>query len=403
MAMNVQQIYASAYIGRVLGQPNLQNIEIPSDLFQIVFDTLTRQEELTNLDRDEWGNFDCQHSNAFRLGDHRRAWLDELILQSFPTLARKSIWPDNKPFALCLTHDTDELGLHVHISKLKREFARVQDGNPARRIAKGLVSAGTHFARSINASIKPETLRIESWLKIEAQYGFKSTFHVFPQHLITRHEWDCDYRYTDKVIYKQQLLPFGDVMREVHKAGWEIGLHGSYDSAFDADLLLAQKRQIEDVIGAEVLSTRQHYLHFAIQTTPHVQHQAGFSADSTLGFNRNIGFRAGASFPFQMWDDRRQQALDLWQIPMHMMDVSLFRDDTLKLDEATAIEHALGMLKYVAALGGCLTLNWHTHLAHIPHMQNVYTAILAEAARLGAWGCSMRDVLICIDQMNLCD
>ncbi|MEI7467071.1 MAG: polysaccharide deacetylase family protein [Chloroflexota bacterium] len=391
--MNAHQIYAKDYIGRVLGTHDLRGLEIPADLLQDVFSALTRQEEIITPERDEWGNFDCQHSQAFRAGNHQRAWLDEMIIQAFPLIERKSIWPNNKPFALCLTHDTDELGLHVHYSKLKREFTRVQDPNFARRFLKGFISAGTHLARSVNAAAKPETLQIEEWLKLEDKYGFKSTFHIFPQHVNNRHAWDCDYRYADKVVYQQQLVPFATVMRAVHKAGWEIGVHGSYESAFNADLLLAQKHQIEDVIKAEVISTRQHYLHFAAQTTPSVQVQAGLKADSTLGFNRNIGFRAGASFPFRMWDHKNQVALDLLQIPMHIMDVSLFRADTLKLDEASAIAHAVRLLDHVCVLGGCLTLNWHTQLLHVPHMRRVYETLLDEAARRCAWGCSMGEML----------
>ena len=91
--MNAHQIYAKDYIGRVLGTHDLRGLEIPADLLQDVFSALIRQEEIITLDRDEWGNFDCQHSQAFHVGNHQRAWLDEMIIQAFPSIERKSIWP----------------------------------------------------------------------------------------------------------------------------------------------------------------------------------------------------------------------------------------------------------------------------------------------------------------------
>jgi hypothetical protein len=133
-------------------------------------------------------------------------------------------------------------------------------------------------------------------------------------------------------------------------------------------------------------------LHYDVLTTPEIQYQADLKVDSTIGFNRNIGFRAGASFPFWVWDHHGQKSLPILQIPLHIMDVSLFRQDTLDYDKLTAMDACIYMLDHVANIGGCLTLNWHTNLLHIPEMRSIYETLLAEAAKRGAWGCRMRDV-----------
>jgi hypothetical protein len=102
----------------------------------------------------------------------------------------------------------------------------------------------------------------------------------------------------DRLVFGDQRRRVRDVMNEVAQAGFDVGLHGSSASATDARLLSAQREVLEGAIDGEVQTIRQHWLHWDVRATPAAQAAAGFTVDSTLGFNRNVGFRAGTSFPF---------------------------------------------------------------------------------------------------------
>ena len=92
------------------------------------------------------------------------------------------------------------------------------------------------------------------------------------------------------------------MIREIDRQGWEIGLHSSWYSFDDVDELKRQKEALESALGHEVISIRQHYLHYDIRVTPVVQAAAGFKYDSTLGFNDNVGFRFGTCYPYHLYD-----------------------------------------------------------------------------------------------------
>ena len=148
-------------------------------------------------------------------------------------------------------------------------------------------------------------------------------------------------------------------MNELVQAGFDVGLHGSSASATDATLLSAQRAVLEDAVGAEVRTTRQHWLHWDVRLTPAAQAAAGFTADSTLGFNRNIGFRAGTSFPFFLSTPDLFRAVDVLEIPLVAEESALFAANALELDESLAREVVQTLVDRVATVGGVFTTLIH--------------------------------------------
>ena len=86
----------------------------------------------------------------------------------------------------------------------------------------------------------------------------------------------------------------------------------------------AQRQQISAALGKEIFSTRQHCLRYDAAITPQLHFEAGFTADSTQGYNRSTGFRAGTSFPYWAWNHQDSCSIPLLEIPLHVMDSTLF-------------------------------------------------------------------------------
>lgn len=113
---------------------------------------------------------------------------------------------------------------------------------------------------------------------------------------------------------------FEDVFQRIKKSYALIGLHPSYRSAFDEDLLDEEKQHLSKRSKVPVQLSRQHYLRFDIRTTPRLLLRSGIRMDFTMGFASRPGFRAGTSVPFYYYDFSAEQRTDLLMVPFCAMD-----------------------------------------------------------------------------------
>ncbi len=141
--------------------------------------------------------------------------------------------------------------------------------------------------------------------------------------------------------------------------GAEIGLHASYRAALDPTLIAAEKAELER-LGATLRGQRYHYL----RVDPHANlaplAELGFTYDSSLGFGGAPGFRAGIAHPFRPWDVDHDRPLDLVEIPLAVMDVTLAERRYLGLSVQEAERRLLALLDWAAEHGGGFSILWHT-------------------------------------------
>lgn len=400
LADATRRSHAIRFISAVVGQP-LADVE--SALCERVFRAISRQEELERQVRDEWGNWDWQYSDAQRRGELYLPWLDHDIMRFRDAAKRVNpkplsvpLWPDGKRFALCLTHDVDRLGEHLGpVPAIRRlgQVTRSLIGCRSRRELSEIAAAGMVALYHTRPYHRRDGLwHSEDWLRLEDRFGFKSTFFFFPSQLETRHRVDCVYDFGDWIRYDGKRVRIGEMMRGICEAGWDVGLHGSYESARTPHELRTQRASLEAWVNRPVTAIRQHYLRYDADITPRAQALAGLQNDSTQGFNRSIGFRAGTSFPYWCWDHQDHRPVPVLEIPQIIMDSALFSASCLEYDAALAEDHSLQIMDAVEQVGGCLTLNWHADYLNCADHLGVYATLLAEGKRRNAWGCSIADV-----------
>lgn len=148
-------------------------------------------------------------------------------------------------------------------------------------------------------------------------------------------------------------------LRAFVEGGWTVGLHQSFDAWDDAVRMSVERGRVEAAAGAPVPHCRQHWLHFSWAKTWRAQEQAGLASDSTLGFNDRSGLRAGHALRFHPWDFGRDAPMLLSAVPMVCMDSHFYDYGQLDRDAiASAMRRWLGEIE---AVGGEVTVNWHTH------------------------------------------
>ncbi|MDP3115413.1 MAG: hypothetical protein Q8M98_11690 [Candidatus Cloacimonadaceae bacterium] len=183
-------------------------------------------------------------------------------------------------------------------------------------------------------------------METEEKLGVRSTFFFLiesiPFKLCSPSEWKLSLgRYN---IDNKRL---GEVITNLKEQGWEIGLHGSYRSYNNADLLRKEKMQLERVVGHNVIGIRQHYLNWGDDTWG-FQKAVGFRYDSTLGFTNKIGYYKDLSSPFQHVDG------GVIEFPLAIMD-SCYMETKDRINELNRI------VEQTDRSNGVLVLNWHSN------------------------------------------
>ena len=243
------------------------------------------------------------------------------------------IWPNNAPYAVCLTHDVDV----IYKWWLKKAISYILRGK------------GTEFLKSVG---KGEYNNIEKIMALEAKYGFKSTFFFLT---IKR---DRMPRYNIKKLRTiiQSLI--------INK--WEIGLHTSLGASVSVEKILKEKEILESVAGRQISGVRNHYLGYKYGVTWEIQYRAGFEYDSTMGYTKKIGFRTGICHPHCVYFPQKcKERQCMIELPMTIMDKTLevearevYKEYGVSKKDAM-IKKINNILRIIRMHKGLLVINWH--------------------------------------------
>jgi hypothetical protein len=153
-----------------------------------------------------------------------------------------------------------------------------------------------------------------------------------------------------------------------------------------------ERMLLETATGLEITTTRQHFLSWDIRWTPGHQEAAGLVADSTLGFNFDVGFRAGTSLPFRLFDLAGGRPLDLLEVPLVAQDGAMLGETALALNARDAQSLLRPLFDSVATVGGVMTLLVHPDKLARPEWRALYEWSLDYALENDAWLTSLRDL-----------
>jgi hypothetical protein len=359
------------------------------DFVGSIFYLLSRQEEYLQEHRDLWGCFSAYHSLLYEHGILRRPLVNHYAAHLKNELAKAArlkglefsaepAWPDRKRFAVCLTHDVDLIG-HNCFRFGARNARRAARGREPYKALRALVG-GTRD--SLRYSRSQSLCRFDEWLKVEDEFGARSSFYFIP-YSENRHEWDSSYKFTDYLPFREGRTTVAGMMRVMTDGGWEVGVHGGYSGFDDYARLSAERESVESVVGRGVSGVRQHYLHLKAPETWRAQSAASFEYDSTLGYNEELGHRAGIASPFTLYDLAADEELPLVELPLTIQDNVLF--NYLRLDESEALRRCRSLMDEVASVGGMMTLLWHPNSRGDERLWNVYRGLLGYARSEGAW------------------
>ncbi len=164
--------------------------------------------------------------------------------------------------------------------------------------------------------------------------------------------------------------------------GWEIGLHYNYDTFLDDDRFHSQLVQLHELTGRNIVSGRAHYLRFDPQQSFAFLRKHGIRVDESSGYADRIGYRNGIAGCFQAYDTDSDKPLDIWEVPMTVMDAVLVRQYGDR-----AVEKFSQLVYHLSCVGGALSIVFHPGQFFNPEhkqMLEIYHRLLMECRQVGA-------------------
>jgi len=342
------------YAGPLFVRTSGDTWECPIDLLASMLLTLSRFEELQSDERDFHGRFLAAQSVALRHNFLHRPIVDEygLALQQVIELLLPGWRPPERKLRVKLSHDVDEVGIPLdltnslgHTVKRHKPFATLRD----------LLGP----ALGLRPSLLEAVFRIT---ELSKDHGLASALYWKNS---PKSEWDSGYDLSMKRVH--------EVVSRMKNEGVELGVHPSYYTFNDPHRLDDEVEHICEVIGESMVGGRQHFLRWHPRTW-HDWEKCGLAYDSTVGFSDHIGFRAGTCVPYRPWSLELDREIDLLEIPLLAMDVTLAYYMDLAPEES--VELLLQCAQRCKIVGGVFTLLWHNRSLLDPNYGQAYQTVL---------------------------
>lgn len=288
-------------------------------------------------------------------------------------LIRKSKWPHDAPYAVCLTHDVDEVKKtyqyltgplkYLVIGKIGKSIEQAK--NTVRELAKGENPYWTFD----NLMQLEDELGVRSALYFLQEKGKINPLSPKSLFLAGRR-----YRFRDKKV--------AEIIKKLDGGGWEVGVHGSYNSFNNPGLHAGEKKELDEVVGKETMGTRQHHLNYVFPITARIHEKSNIKYDTSLGFKNRTGFKWASCTPFHPFDKEKDRIIPVLEYPTVIMDTPLFY---LKENAWPKIEK---MLDVVRNAGGLFTILWHHAVFNereFPGWMGHYQNLIKACQKDGAW------------------
>ncbi len=311
--------------------------------------------------------------------------LRDLITKSGIPVVEIPPVPEGHSFVICLTHDIDHPVLRNHCCDhtMVGFLYRATIGtivNVFRR-RKSLKNLCTNWTAALKLPFIYLGMAKDFWRGfdryVELEAGLASTYFVIP----TRNYPGRPFagKGVSRRAARYNVTDIRPQLQKVISSGCEVGLHG-IDTWVDSTKGREERDRVTQTLGTTITGVRMHWLFFD-EKSPAALEQAGFSYDSTVGYNETVGYRAGTTQVY-----RPLGATNLFELPLHVMDTALFYPNYLNLSEEDAKQMVWKLIDGAVEFGGVLTINWHDRsIAPERLWDGFYLKLLRELKSRGAW------------------
>ena len=193
--------------------------------------------------------------------------------------------------------------------------------------------------------------RPDAWDNLEAvaaataRYEAKSTFFILPSSKKAPDGTpNADYRLTRSLQHR---------LKNLLKGGCSLGEHGCIGTSTSSNLLYNAH------LPFPIDGIRFHYLRWEPRQTPDILEYVGFGYDASLGFAEHFGFRNSYCQPFYPFSFKLSREIDVFEIPLIIMDATLHHPNYLQLQPAKILPAIQPVFAEIKRFGGVASVLWH--------------------------------------------
>jgi hypothetical protein len=257
--------------------------------------------------------------------------------------ALKSRWPGRAPYAVCITHDVDNVRRPFrHILSVRQRFSWAD-----------LVMAALGLRSLYN--------NIALVARLERERGIHSSYFFLTSNY--------------------DLGSMAAQLTKLEREGWEVGLHGGVGTHNSPETMREDIARFAKALGHGPSGVREHLLQFDYAKTWQIMEEAGLVYDTTVGTRDSLGFRTGLCVPFHP-PAKDWTPMKLLEIPLVLMDTTLW--GYLKLGEEAGLERTRDLASLVSRTEGLFTLLWHQESVRMKGGR-IFPLVLDDLVKGGAW------------------
>lgn len=319
------------------------------DIIGSIFFMLSRYEEIVLHYRDSHDRFSAFDSLAYKQGFLEKPIADHYIQLFFYYLNIKVSKTENSP-NICFTCDVDTL--FEYYVKNNRIFTKLLLKNLFKLNLKELflLTRNYVFVNLLKDYRFDKSYTFEWMMDLAEENDLKMIFFILANQ---------DKPYNPDYSIKSNELKY--LLKEIDRRGHIIGLHGSYHTYRNANLLKKELTNLQSQLNKwnihqKVEKIRQHYLRYDSSLTQYIMEQVGLKEDYTGGYADHIGFRYGTSLSFRVWDWQTNSVLKLKESPLIFMEVTMFSEKYMNGDYDNI---SLDIIKKLMSQSTNFNLLWH--------------------------------------------
>ncbi|MDQ6756720.1 MAG: polysaccharide deacetylase family protein, partial [Bacteroidota bacterium] len=275
------------------------------DIFSACFYLLSRYEEYLPHKKDKYGRYSHKNSLAFK-ENFLQLPLINIWLNDFTGWLQKqngNFQFQKNSFRFIPTYDVD-----LAYSFLHKGVTRTTVGGLQALL--GLKFDLLNQRLKVLSGNKKDPFDNYNWLdELHLQYDLKPLYFF----LVAEKNG----------TYDRNILPSTKAMQQLikqHAEKYSIGLHPSWQSGDEKNLIKKEKEILENISNYEIFNSRQHYIRFNLPEGYRSLIESGITDDYSMGYGASNGFRASVASSFYWYDLENNVQTKLKAHPFCYMD-----------------------------------------------------------------------------------
>lgn len=289
------------------------------DVFSASFYFASRYEEYRKFEADEHGRFTAKNSIQKKIGILKRPMINIWVKELKKLLAAKwnITFPEPRVFNIVNTIDVDVAFAYKAKGTIRGT------GGFGKEILTGDFSSAKKRLGAVYSKEKDPLDTYDYIKEVVVKSGVESIFFLLLGDYKKPYDTSNDHTSPAYKALVKRIESFSAV-----------GIHPSYHSYLNESKVAKEMSRLKSLTKVEHVIARKHFLRLSIPDTYRLMEKVGITADYTMGYADQTGFRAGLCTSFKPFDVLQDRELNIKVHPFAYMDGTLREYLELSIEEA---------------------------------------------------------------------